>query len=235
MAQILIVDDDVELCNVLRLYFLEHSFELTACHDTRAGLTAARKSGFDLIILDVMLPGMDGFAALRALRQWSDVGVLLLTARDGDDDRIMGFESGADDYLAKPFNPPELIARMRAILRRGRVTRRVLEEAQPPARRLQHDKIAMNLDSRTVLINGQQLDLTSVEFELLAAFVEMPGQVLSREELLKRVFGRPFHPENRSLDMCVSRLRRKLNLDQSVSGQIKTIRSEGYLFSVGAS
>jgi DNA-binding response OmpR family regulator len=232
MTRILIIDDDVELCAVLRLYFAEHGFELVAQHDARMGLEAARKSEFDLIILDVMLPGVDGFAVLRSLRQWSQVGVLLLTARGGDGDRIMGFDSGADDYVAKPFHPPELIARMKAILRRGRTT--VYQGEQQPARRLQVDKIAMDLDTRTVLVDGQQLDLTTVEFELLAAFVETPGQVLSREALLKRVFGRAFHPENRSLDMCVSRLRRKLNFDQSTPGHIKTVRSEGYLFTAGA-
>jgi DNA-binding response OmpR family regulator len=234
MTRILIIDDDVELCAVLCLYFAEHGFELAAKHDARMGLEAARKSEFDLIILDVMLPGVDGFAVLRALRQWSQVGVLLLTARGGDGDRIMGFDSGADDYVAKPFHPPELIARMKAILRRGRIRPAPCQEQLQPARRLQFDKIAMDLDSRTVLVDGQHLDLTTVEFELLAAFVETPGQVLSREALLKRVFGRTFHPENRSLDMCVSRLRRKLNLDQSTPGQIKTIRSEGYLFTAGA-
>jgi len=235
MTRILIIDDDAELCAVLHLYFAEHGFELVAQHDARMGLEAVRKSEFDLIILDVMLPGIDGFAVLRSLRKWSNVGVLLLTARGGDGDRIMGFDSGADDYVAKPFHPPELIARMKAILRRGRIRADVYqEEAQRSARRLQVDKIAMDFDSRTVLVDGQQLDLTTVEFELLAAFVETPGQVLSREALLKRVFGRAFHPENRSLDMCVSRLRRKLNLDQSTPGQIKTIRSEGYLFTTGA-
>lgn len=233
MAKVLIIDDDVELCSVLRLYFLEHGFELAAYHDTRAGLRAARDDAFDLVILDVMLPSMDGFAALRVLRKWSDVGVLLLTARGAADDRIMGFDAGADDYLAKPFNPPELIARMRAIMRRGRIERPVAVEEAAPPRQLLVDKIVMNLDSRTALLDGQQLDLTAVEFELLAAFVETPGQVLSREALLQRVFGRPFHPENRSLDMCISRLRRKLNFD-SAAGHIKTVRSEGYLFTAGA-
>jgi DNA-binding response OmpR family regulator len=234
MTRILIIDDDVELCAVLSLYFADHGFELAAQHDARTGLETARMSGFDLIILDVMLPGVDGFDVLRSLRQWSQVGVLLLTARGGEVDRIMGFDSGADDYVAKPFHPPELIARMKAILRRGRILPTVYQDERQSARRLQVDTIAMDLDSRTVLVGGQLLDLTTVEFELLAAFVETPGQVLSREALLKRAFGRAFHPENRSLDMCVSRLRRKLNLDQSSPGQIKTIRSEGYLFTTGA-
>jgi DNA-binding response OmpR family regulator len=231
MGRILIIDDDVEFCNVLRLYFVQHGLELMAHHDVLTGLAEVRRTSFDLLILDVMLPGMDGFSALRSLRKWSDIGVLLLTARGGDDDRIMGFESGADDFLPKPFNPPELIARIRAILRRGRMTPTTSEAGNNRARRLLLDKIVMDLDSRTASLGGQTLDLTAVEFELLAAFVETPGQVLSREALLKRVFGRPFHPENRSLDMCVSRLRRKLNFDQSMPGPIKTIRSEGYLFS----
>src|SRR5437588_6509242 len=115
MSRILIIDDDVELCSVLRMYFAKHGFELQARHDAMVGMAEARRNPFDLIILDVMLPAMDGFSALRSLRKWSDIGVLLLTARGGDDDRITGFESGADDFLAKPFNPPELIARIKAI------------------------------------------------------------------------------------------------------------------------
>ena len=234
MSRILIIDDDVEFCNVLRLYFGKHGLELTVQHDVLIGMADIRRNPFDLVILDVMLPGMDGFTALRALRKWCNIGVLLLTARGGDDDRIMGFESGADDFLAKPFNPPELIARIKAILRRGRMGTAAPAGPAGPGRRLLLDRIVMDLDARTVWVDGEQLDLTAIEFELLAAFIENPGQVLSREALLKRVFDRPFHPENRSLDMCVSRLRRKLNFEPSGPGQIKTIRSEGYLFTASA-
>ena len=234
MVRILIIDDDVELCGMLRTYFAQHGFELMAHHDAFLGLQQARKEPFDLIVLDVMLPDTDGFSALRSLRKWSEIGVLVLSARGGDDDRMMGFEAGADDYLAKPFHPPELIARIRAILRRGQVGSASYGENRCSSRRLYLQNLTLDLDSRTVAIDGQQLDLTATEFELLAAFVETPGQVLSREVLLRRVFGRAFHPEDRTLDMCVSRLRRKLNLDISSPGQIKTIRSEGYLFSAGA-
>lgn len=231
MVRILIIDDDVELCGMLRTYFAQHGFELMAYHNAFVGLEQVRKQVFDLIVLDVMLPDTDGFSALRSLRTWSEIGVLVLTARGDDNDRVMGFEAGADDYLAKPFHPPELIARIRAILRRRQVAS-VTDKHLP--RLLAIENLVMDLDSRTAEVDGHELDLTATEFDLLTVFVQTPGQVLSREALLKRVFGRSFHPDDRTLDMCVSRLRRKLNTDIPSRWQIKTIRSEGYLFSAGA-
>jgi len=194
-------------------------------------MEAARNGVFDLVVLDVMLPGMDGFSLLRTMRQWSDVGVLLLTARGGDTDRIIGLESGADDYLAKPFNPRELVARIRAILRRRAAGGWVGTGRPAATRRIAAGGVVIDTSALTVHVHDQRLELSAVEFDLLSALVERAGQVLSREDLIERVMKRPFHPEDRSLDMCVSRLRRKLDAKDSQRSRIKTIRSVGYLFS----
>jgi two-component system response regulator CpxR len=211
-------------------YLTPHDIRLSMKHHAADGMDAVRGGGFALIILDVMLPGLDGFAILRAIRQWSDIGVLLLTARSEDSDRIMGFESGADDYLPKPFNPRELLARIRVILRRGNWHAAVPNPGTLSVRRLAVDGVIVDLGSRTAYCNDRRLDLTGVEFELLAAFLEAPGQVLPRADLVERVFERQYYPEDRSLDMCVSRLRRKLGRTEPITGRIRTIRSTGYLF-----
>ena len=231
MESVLIIDDDVELCRMLDDYLTPHGISLTMRHHAAEGLEALQQGSFDLILLDVMLPGMDGFAVLRKVREWSDVGVLLLTARGEDCDRIMGFECGADDYLPKPFNPRELLARIRAIICRGI---RNLQKAKTHAlasRSLVVDGVSMDFGTRRVSSNGKQLDLTDVEFELLAAFLEAPGQILTRGGLMERVFERQFNPDDRSLDMCVSRLRRKLDSIDPTNSRIRTVRSAGYLFS----
>jgi DNA-binding response OmpR family regulator len=231
MESILIIDDDVELCRMLDDYLTPHDIRLSMKHHAADGMDAVRRGGFNLLILDVMLPGLDGFAVLRAIRQWSDIGVLLLTAMREDSDRILGFESGADDYLPKPFNPRELLARIRVILRRGNRHALAPGEAAIPVRRLAVDGVVMDFGSRTAYCGDRRLDLTGVEFELLAAFLDAPGQVLPRAGLVERVFERQYHPEDRSLDMCVSRLRRKLDGSDPMNSRIRTIRSTGYLFS----
>ena len=230
MENVLIIDDDVELCRMLDDYLTPHDIRLSMKHHASDGMDAVRGGEFALILLDVMLPGLDGFEILRTIRQWSDIGVLLLTARSEDSDRIMGFESGADDYLPKPFNPRELLARIRVILRRGNRHATVPNHGTLPDRRLAVDGVVVNLNSRTAYSNDRRLDLTGVEFELLTAFLEAPGQILPRASLVERVFERQYHPEDRSLDMCVSRLRRKLGGIERMTSRIRTIRSTGYLF-----
>jgi two-component system response regulator CpxR len=231
VESILLIEDDVELCSMLDDYLTPHGIQLTVRHHADSAKEEMKRGKFDLIVLDVMLPGVDGFTLLRWIRDWSDIAVLLLTARGEESDRITGFESGADDYLAKPFNPKELLARIRAILRRGKLHAESTVEGGKTGRRHAVDELVMDSGSRTVYCRNQRLELTAVEFELLAAFLEAPGKVLDREELVKRIFQRPFHPEDRSLDMCVSRLRRKLDAHASLQSRIKTIRSAGYLFS----
>lgn len=230
MRSVLIVDDDVKLCGMLSDYLSKHEIELTSRHDGRQGLEAALSAHYELMLLDVMLPGIDGLEVLRRLRSFSDMGVLLLTARGEAADRVRGLQLGADDYLAKPFDVEELTARIHAILRRSlpRVTATTATTAKP---KLQRKGLTIDYASRSVFYENNMLDLTDIEICLLEKFLQSPGVVLTREELVSRVFQRPFHPLDRSLDMHVSRLRRKLHLATPLGNHIKTIRSSGYLFS----
>ena len=230
MRSVLIVDDDVKLCEMLRDYLARHDIELTTRHDGEQGLEAARSAEHELILLDVMLPGIDGFEVLWRLRSFSDVCVLLLTARGEPADRVRGLQLGADDYLPKPFDVQELVARIHAILRRG--TQRPASVGAPsPPPKLQQEGLTVDFASRTVTYGSSMLELTNIEINLLRMFLESPGVVLTREDLVSRVFQRPFHPLDRSLDMYVSRLRRKLHLATPLGNHIKTIRNSGYLFS----
>jgi len=230
MKSILIVDDDVTLCGMLRDYLAPHQIELTARHDGKEGLEAARSGRFELMLLDVMLPRIDGLALLGRLRRSSNLYVLLLTGRGEAADRVRGLQLGADDYLPKPFDPEELVARIQAILRRGmpRQAANVPSGLKPKLRR---GALTIDFTSRSVSYGDTLLDLTNIEISLLETFLQSPGVVLTREDLVERVFQRPFHPLDRSLDMYVSRLRRKLDSVTPLGKHIKTIRSSGYLFS----
>ena len=229
MESILIIDDDISLCTMLKEYFTLHAMQLSMCHHGVAGLEQARDGRYDLVLLDVMLPGIDGFEVLRMLRPISDVSILLLTARSEVDDRINGLETGADDYLAKPFNPRELIARIRCILRR-RAARTAHLDSQHGGRVLSAHGFTLDRTARNVTYRGTSLALTDTEFILLEALLDSPGIVLDREQLSWRVSQRPFHPLDRSLDMLVCRLRRKLEIEDNPGQAIRTIRSTGYVF-----
>jgi two-component system response regulator CpxR len=224
---LLLIDDDVELCGMLTEYLGRYGFSITAVHRGDTGLKTALEKPFALVLLDVMLPGLDGFEVLRRIRASSAVSVLLLTARGEDVDRSVGLEIGADDYLSKPFNPRELLARIRAILRRSSSNGVKQEQTL-----LRADSYELNLATRTVLQNGKKIDLTDVEFGLLEALMRSPGKVVTREEISENVLGRKFHPFDRSLDMHVSRLRRKLTDNGAPEEQVKTIRGVGYQLAV---
>jgi DNA-binding response OmpR family regulator len=228
MRLALIVDDDVRFCHMLRDYLACHQIELTARHNGEQGLEAARLARHEVMLLDVTLPGIDGFEVLRRLRAFSDICVLLLTARGESADRVLGLRLGADDYLPKPFDVEELLARIHAILRR-KVPHpsATVPLPKPPLHRA---GLTIDFSSRTVLYGDHRLDLTDTEICLLERFLQSPGVVLTREELLSDVFQRPFHPLDRSLDVYVSRLRRKLQSATSLGNHIKTVRSSGYLF-----
>src|SRR5580704_8302003 len=226
MESALIIDDDVELCVMLRDYFQPRGIRLDMQHEGGAGLAAARHHAFDIVILDVMLPGLNGFEVLQKLRRVSNVSVMLLTARGEDKDRIDGLEAGADDYLPKPFNPRELLARMRAIHRRAGLQERVSAPAEPPVP-LRLGPFEADLTARTVSYKQESLDLTDIEFLLLETFMQSPGLVLDREQLVERILERPFNPLDRSLDMHISRLRKKLYPVVRDGWQIKTVRSVG--------
>jgi DNA-binding response OmpR family regulator len=222
MDRVLIVDDDVELCKLLTERLSTEGFVIEAAHDGPHGLERALSMDHDLVVLDLMLPGMGGLDVLRRLRAQSPVPVLILTARDEDVERILGLEIGADDYVPKPFNPRELIARIRAILRR---TARVATLAGP----LVVGDLRLDPAAREAWLNDTPLDLTSVEFTLLEVLLRNVGRVLSREHLTEAVLGRKLGSFDRVIDVHVSNVRRKLGPAQG-GERIKAVRGSGYLF-----
>jgi two-component system response regulator CpxR len=226
MDRILVVDDDVELCALVAEYLGSEGFALECVHHGEKGLERALAGEFTLIVLDVMLPGMNGFDVLRRLRATSRIPVLLLTARGQDVDRIVGLEIGADDYLPKPFNPRELVARIRAILRRTQATGHGI--AQPGVLRV--GDVELDPATRVVLRSGEPVELTSVEFSLLEALLREAGHVVTREHLALAVLGRKFSPFDRSIDMHVSKVRKKLGDSEGSPDLIKTIRGSGYIY-----
>lgn len=224
MEDVLLIDDDIELCVMLTEYLGRYGFRVSAVHRGDAGLEAARRRSWPMILLDVMLPGLDGFEVLKQIRTFSTDSVLLLTARGEDVDRIVGLEIGADDYLAKPFNARELLARIRAIRRRSVPSATAAVDSQL----LTVDDLELDSASRTVTLRGELVTLTDVEFTLLEALMRSPGKVVDRESLAETVLGRKFNPFDRSLDMHVSRLRRKLAGDGGGEDRVKTVRGTGY-------
>ncbi|HEX8247991.1 MAG TPA: response regulator [Pyrinomonadaceae bacterium] len=231
MFRILLIDDDEELCELVSEYLTVEGFTVEAVHDGETGLRKARAGEHDLIILDVMLPRKNGFDVLRELRLGNQIPVLMLTARGDDMERIVGLEIGADDYLAKPFNPRELVARLRAILRR---TQNLPEDSSaPPTEKIQIDDIEISLSARAARREGEDLNLTSVEFDLLAELLKNAGKVIKKEDLNQKVLGRRLSPFDRSLDMHISNLRKKLGArDDGGDERIKTIRSVGYIYTL---
>ncbi|HZE64190.1 MAG TPA: response regulator transcription factor [Pyrinomonadaceae bacterium] len=227
MDQILIIDDDVALCELVTEYLEPHGFQIKSVHRGDTGAEAALSGDFAIVVLDVMLPGLNGFEVLRRLRAESKVPVLMLTARGDDVDRIVGLEIGADDYLPKPFNPRELVARIRAILRRSQ-TVPASEHDQPAA--LTAGDIELDLGTRVVRRAGQVVELTAVEFDLLEKLLRAAGRIITREELSKEVLGRSTSPFDRSIDMHISNLRKKLGHQLGDVERIKTVRGVGYIF-----
>jgi len=223
MADILLIDDDEELGEMLSEYLQPEGFQVTVCSRGDSGVNVAQENAWDAIILDIMLPGLNGIDVLRHIRQRSQVPILMLTAKGDDIDRILGLEMGADDYLPKPFNPRELVARLRAILRRHTVPSGIADEAAD----LKCRSLVMKPASRRVSVGNQELELTSTEFTVLMVLMENAGQVVSKETLYEVALGRPLSAYDRSIDMHISHLRRKLaDLDSSLT--IHTIRGAGY-------
>ena len=227
MSKILLIDDDEELCELVSEYLTVEGLTVEAVHDGESGLQNAVSDQFDLVILDVMLPKMNGFDVLRELRQKSKIPVLMLTARGDDMERIVGLEIGADDYLPKPFNPRELVARIRAILRRA-----TTETEQILVSKFQVDDIEVSISARSAKKDGEDLNLTAVEFDLLVALLKDAGKVINKEDLSETVLDRKLSPYDRSLDMHISNLRKKLGTREDDEERIKTIRSVGYIYTV---
>ena len=231
MSRILVIDDDTELCELLADYLKPEGFQITLVHDGEQGLRRAvsEAGGYDLIVLDIMLPGMNGFEVLQRLRSQLDTPVLMLTARDEEVDRIVGLEMGADDYLPKPFNPRELIARARAILRRTR-DRHERGPVSSSPETISVGDIEMDTGSRIVRRNGEKVELTSVEFGCLEMLLRAAGHVVTREQLAEGVLGRSLSAFDRSVDVHLSSLRKKLGHRFGELERIKTVRGAGYVY-----
>ena len=227
MTRVLLVDDDEELCAMLAEYLAIEGFDTECVHEGPQGVERALSEDHDVMVLDVMLPGMPGFDILREVRRHSALPVLMLTARGGDVDRIVGLELGADDYLPKPANPRELVARLRAILRRV--------QGESPGHKavevLRVDHLEIRCGAREAYLHDQLLELTSTEYGLLEVLVRAAGHLVTKDTLSREVLGRPLARYDRSIDMHMSNLRRKMGGDGDHSA-IRTVRGQGYQYVV---
>lgn len=222
MPRILLVDDDTELCELLAEYLATEGFEVTAVHDGHAALEHASKGQWDAVILDVMLPGMNGFDVLKRLRPLLPAPVLMLTARGEDTDTVVGLELGADDYVAKPCSPRVLVARLRALLRRHGA-------GQAPAS-IRIGDLELDPASRRVVVGGTPVELTGAEFNLLALLVRDAGRVVSKESLAEEGLGRPLQAFDRRIETHMTQIRRKLGPLPDGSARIQTVRGTGYQY-----
>ncbi len=226
---VLLIDDDEELGTLLTDYLTREGFRVEVAGNGREGLALARSQAHCMVLLDIMLPDMDGFEVIRELRKTSTLPVIMLTARGEEVDRIVGLELGADDYLPKPFNPRELAARIKAVLRRVAEPRPETPEAEPP-RQVRAGRLTLELEGYRAALDGKEIALTAIEFALLRELVLAAGRVLSREALLDRARGREFEIFDRSIDVHISNIRHKLGDDPKSPRFIKTVRSVGYMF-----
>ena len=222
--RVLVIDDDVKLCRLVRDYLAPFGYLVAAAHNGIEGLEEARTGRYDAVILDLMMPRMDGFSVLRELRKVSDVPVLMLTARGEEADRIVGLELGADDYLPKTFSTRELLARLRAVTRRRRGGA-VAGDEEPV---LEWGPLRLDQGSHKAALDGEPLALTRIEFAILRALLSAPGRVLSRTRLIEEVAGRDYEAFDRSVDVHISALRKKLGDDAKNPRLIRTIRGVGY-------
>jgi len=227
-ARVLLVDDDERLSDMLATYLRSRGFVVEQRSDGHAGLLALSSSAFDVLVLDVMLPDLDGFEVLKRLRKTYDIPVLMLTARGEDMDRIVGLELGADDYLPKPFNPRKVVARLSAILRRARAP--LPKEADT----LRFGKLEIDRSAREARVDGKVCALTSHQFELLRVLAERAGRVQTRDQLMQAVRGEDLDEFDRSIDVHISRIRAAIEDDPKSPRRIRTVRAVGYVFAPGA-
>ncbi len=225
-AKLLVVDDDPELRELITAYLSKQGYEIVAVGDGRAMDHAFAAGGVDLVILDLMLPGEDGLDIAKRLKQTTDVPIIIVSAQGEEIDRIVGLEVGADDYIGKPFNPRELLARVRAVLRRVRGTGTV----GPLARIVEFGNFRLDLNAHSLSRNGASVPLTSGEFDLLGILVRHPNQVLDRDRILDLLTGAERSPFDRSIDVRITRLRSKIEPDPSSPKFIRTIWGKGYMF-----
>lgn len=230
MERILVIDDDVALCELLSEYFSAEGFRVETVYNGEDGLECVNNGEYDLIVLDIMLPKTNGFDVLRHIRNKSNVPVVMLTARDEIVDKIVGLEIGADDYLAKPFNPRELIARIRAVLRRINNQEWDDGHAKPELQVLKVGDIEMHIATRLIYVSGKSVSLTSMEFNILEVLLKHAGHFVPRDQLIRFVLGRTPNPYDRSIDVHISRLRKKLGHQVAGTERIKALRNVGYLY-----
>jgi len=233
-TRLLVVDDDKKLCRLIKDYLEALGYDVVTVHTARQGLEKALAETFDAVILDIMMPEMDGLEVLRKIRAASQVPVLMLTGLGEESDRIVGLEMGADDYLPKTFSTRELLARLRAVIRRSRVTAERTAAASASVAGVKHQApiVIVDLhiapDTRRITLNDEPVSLTAVEFDLLLALARVPGRVKSREQLLLEVAERDFEAFDRSIDVHISSIRRKLGDDAKSPRWVQTVRSVGY-------
>jgi two-component system response regulator RstA len=226
VIRVLMVEDDQRLADLTGQYLERHGAVVAVARAGNEGLEEARRQRYDVVLLDIMLPGMSGIEVCQRLREQSDVPILMITARGEEADRVMGLEIGADDYLAKPFSPRELLARVRALVRRAR------GQVGPTTRAVHVGDLDLDPGARTASLSGRPLDLTGYEFSLLYALASRAGRVLSREQLMELARGSAEEAFDRSIDVHVSRLRHKLGDDSRRPRRIKTVRGVGYQYAV---
>ncbi len=222
-STILVVDDEENIRNLVGAYLQAEGYQVRTAEDGPGALQAARTFQPDVIVLDIMLPGMDGLEILQTLRRESNVYVIMLTARSEETDKVVGLSLGADDYLTKPFSPRELVARVKAALRR-------MESIPDAAHALTFSHIKIDADARQVLLDGKPIDLTSTEFDLLLALAKHHGRVLNREQLIQQVWGYDFYGDDRVVDVHLGRVRKKIEPNPAHPRFIVTVRGVGYRF-----
>lgn len=225
-VHILIVDDDENICQLVRLYLEKEGYRVSVAHTGASGLTGQENDRADLVILDIMLPGMDGWEVCRSIRKTSDVPIIMLTAKGETFDKVLGLELGADDYLVKPFDPKELVARVKAVIRR------MGKKDEEPARELSFDNLAINLVNYVVTYFGNEMELPPKEMELLYFLASHKNIVYTREQLLEQVWGFDYFGDSRTVDVHIKRLREKFPVDAPVNWRIKTVWGVGYKFEV---
>jgi two-component system phosphate regulon response regulator OmpR len=224
-VNILLIDDDSRLAELLEGYVVDFGFHLTSAETAAEGIKLLRAKEFDLVLLDIMLPDGDGLEINKRIRMFSDVPIIMLTARGDDEDKIIGLEIGADDYVAKPFNPRELIARMKAVMRR-----RIGGGTDLDAVVIEYEDFYLNSRNQMVIVRGNEIVLTSAEFKLLKVLASNPNRVFSRERLMDAVQGREFDGIDRTIDVHISKVRNKIEIDPKRPRWIKTIWGSGYRF-----
>lgn len=228
--RVLVVDDERPIADILKFNLEREGFEVEVAYDGEVAVAKAKQTPFQLVILDIMLPKLDGFSVCREIRAHSSVPILMLTAKEAEVDKVLGLELGADDYVTKPFSPRELLARVRAILRRMKTAEGLAQQAQPADQVLRGGSLILNLTSYEVIKGEQVVDLTPREFELLRYLVAHAGQVFSRESLLEEVWGYDYYGDVRTVDVTVRRLREKIEDNAAQPEFIKTKRGIGYYF-----